>query len=53
LSGDRAGPDAILRVEHSRGRPFFGGRPQFKERFDMVSFDRDPDGSLRKPYGGP
>ncbi len=36
--------DTILRVEHHRDRAFFGGRFQFKERFDLVTFDWTPDG---------
>lgn len=45
----RLDPDTVLWVEHYRDRAFFGGRPQFQERFDLVSFDRSPDGSFRHP----
>lgn len=45
----RLDPDTILWVEHYRDRAFIGGRPQFKERYDLVSFDRAPDGSFRHP----
>lgn len=46
-------PDTILWVEQYRDRAYFGGRPQFKERFDLVSFDRAPDGSFRHPEWRP
>lgn len=46
-------PDTLLWIEHYRDRACFGGRPQFKERFDLVSFDRAPDGSFRHPEWRP
>jgi len=42
-------PAAFTWIEHYRDRALFGGRPQFKETFDIVTFKRDARGRFFSP----
>ena len=41
--------NGMIWVEHYTDRAFIGGRPTFKERFDIVEFEADSWQGLKKP----
>jgi len=42
-------PAKFTWVEHYKDRAFIGGRPQFKEEFDTVTFKKDARGRFYSP----
>lgn len=40
-------------IEHYRDRALIGGRPMYKESFDIVTFETGPDGRFRHPTWRP
>jgi hypothetical protein len=42
-------PEEMVWVEHYPDRMYLGDRPMLKAEFDLVEFERTPDGGFRRP----